>query len=118
MSPKILIHMKNKEELIHSKKVFIKPMTEGELLQMATLSQKTYYKEKYRHGLKILTLMDMENYIQEHPEWQLKDILAAILKNYNPELPAAILLEMTQFIIVEWEKAHVKQSNMSTPVLA
>jgi hypothetical protein len=98
------------------KKQDIKPMTEEEFLQMATLSQKSYYKEKYRHGLKMLTLMDMEKHIQEHPEWQLKDVLAAILKNYNPELPAVILLEMTQFIITEWEKAHVIKSDISSPV--
>jgi hypothetical protein len=113
VSPKVLINMKNKEELIteiQSKKVFIEPMTEEELQQMATLSQKSFFKEKYRHGLKILTQMDIERHILEHPEWQLKDVLAAILKNYNPELPAIILLEMTQFIITEWEKTHVKEN--------
>jgi hypothetical protein len=103
----------NKEELISefsSEKAFIKPMTEKQFLQMATLSQKSFFKEKYRHGLKILTQMDMEKYLQEHPDWRLKDVLAAILKNYNPELPAIILLEMTQFIIAEWEKTHVNET--------
>ncbi len=112
--------MKNKEELItepQSEKVYIKHMTEEELLQMAMLSQKSFFKEKYRHGLKVLTRMDMQRLQQEHPDWRLKDVLAAILKNYNPELPAVILLEMTQFIIAEWEKAHLIQHDNLEAVL-
>ena len=120
MSHKIVLDMKNKKELVaelQSDKVYFKPMTEEELLQMATLSQKSFFKEKYRHGLKVLTTMDMQRLQHEHPDWRLKDVLAAILKNYNPELPAALLLEMTQFIIAEWEKAHLIQHDKLEAVL-
>lgn len=120
MSPKIVLDMKNKEELIAEPqldKVYFKPMTEEELLQMAVLSQKSFFKEKYRHGLKVLTLMDIHRLQQDHPDWRLKDVLAAILKNYNPELPAVILLEMSQFIIAEWEKADLIQHDNLDAVL-
>ena len=78
-------------------------MTDAEQAQSALLSKKSFFKEKYRHALKITTQMKIQEYAQTHPDWTIKDVLIAILKGYNAQLPSAILLEMTPFIIIEWE---------------
>jgi hypothetical protein len=82
------------------------PMTEEDILQTDVLFENAFFKEKYRKGLKTLTLNDMSQLKKQHPNWQLTDILSAIIKDYNPELPPSILREMTQFIISEWENNH------------
>jgi hypothetical protein len=82
------------------------PMTEADILETATFSKTAFFKEKYRKSLKTLTRYEMRQFIKQHPDGQLKDALAALIKDYNPELPPAILLEMTQFIISEWELTH------------
>jgi hypothetical protein len=82
------------------------PMTEADILETATFSKTAFFKEKYRKGLKTLTKYEMRQFIKQHPDGQLKDALAALIKDYNPELPPSILLEMTQFIISEWERTH------------
>jgi hypothetical protein len=82
------------------------PMTETDILETETFSKMAFLKEKYRKGLKTLTKYEMRQFVKQHPEGQLKDVLVALIKDYNPELPPSILLEMTQFIISEWERTH------------
>ena len=82
------------------------PMTESDILETASFSKTAFFKEKYRKGLKTLTKYEMRQFRKEHPDGQLKDVLVALIKDYNPELPPSILLEMTQFIIAEWERTH------------
>jgi hypothetical protein len=88
------------------KSIGASPMTEEDIVQTDRLFKNAFFKEKYRKGLKSLTQNDMKQLKNEHPNWQLKDMLSAIVKGYNPELPSAILREMTQFIISEWESTY------------
>lgn len=84
----------------------LSPMTEADILETAAFSQTAFFREKYRRGLKTLTKYEMRQFRKEHPDGQLKDVLVALIKDYNPELPPSILLEMTQFIVAEWERTH------------
>lgn len=88
----------------------LSPMTEADILETAAFSQTAFFKEKYRRGLKTLTKYEMRQFRKEHPDAQLNEVLAALVKDYNPELPPSILLEMTQFIISEWERTHQKEA--------
>jgi hypothetical protein len=85
-------------------------MTEADILETATFSKTAFFKEKYRKSLKTLTKYEMRQFRKQHPDGQLKDALAALIKDYNPELPPSILLEMTQFIISEWESTYQAES--------
>ncbi len=82
------------------------PMSDTEEIAANALLKNSFFKEKYRKSLKTLTKVEMRQLQKVHPEWQLKDVLSALFNDFNPELPSSILLEMTQFIIVEWEKTH------------
>lgn len=85
------------------------PMTKEDLLQTESVLKNAFFKEKYRTGLKNLVKSNMKLFKKQYPEWQLKDVLVAVIKDFNPELPPAILLEMTQFIIAEWESSSQKE---------
>lgn len=85
------------------------PMTKEEILQTEAVLKNAFFKEKYRTGLKNLVKSDMKLFKKQYPEWQLKDVLVAVIKDFNPELPSPILLEMTQFIISEWENTRQKK---------
>ena len=78
-------------------------MTEAESQQMTVLANKSFFKEKYRHALKVSTKLDLLLLSQTYPEWTTKDVLSTLIKSYDPQLPSSILLEMTQFILAEWE---------------
>lgn len=82
------------------------PMTETEMMKTNTVLKNSFFKDKYRNSLKTLTKSEMKRLEKQYPEWHLKDILIAILKDYNSELPTSIWLEMTQYIISEWERSH------------
>ena len=92
-----------------------KPMSQEKQRRMEILLKNSFFKEKYRKGLKTLTRMDMQELRKEHPEWGLKDMLAAIVKDYHPELPPLLLLEMTQFIIAEWESTQLNKREKPEP---
>jgi hypothetical protein len=82
------------------------PMTEAESIQTDHILKNAFFKEKYRKGLKTLAKLEMQSLQKQHPNWHLNDVLSAILKDCNPELPPTILLELTQSIISEWENPH------------
>ena len=88
-------------------------MTEAENQQMRLLSKKSFFKEKYRHALKISTKIDLLLLNQTHPEWTAKDVLSSLVKSYDPQLPTLILLEMTQFILAEWEILQTTKSPLA-----
>ncbi len=79
-------------------------LTKEEDLQLPANRKNAYLKEKYRKSLKTVTRFRIKDLLDEHPEWPLKAILVAILDGYNPALPPEVLLEMTRFIIAEWQK--------------
>jgi hypothetical protein len=84
-------------------------MTEDQEKQSAIISQQILLKDKYRQALKTITKMEIQNLAKEHPDWCTKDVLVYIVKDYNPELPSQILIEMTQFITNEWDIVKTKQ---------
>ena len=85
------------------------PMTEAEMVETKAILKNSFFKEKYRNSIKSLTKVKMKSLKMQYPEWQLKDVLIAIIKDYTPELPIPILLEMIQFIITEWERTHQEE---------
>ncbi len=82
----------------------MRPLAEDLIKTSAEVQRQALLTEKYRKGLKFLTRLKIKKLHKTHPEWHLNDLLAAVVKGYNPELPAVVMLEMTQFIIEEWEK--------------
>jgi hypothetical protein len=84
-------------------------MTEEQEKQSAIISQQILLKDKYRQSLKTVTKLVIQNLAKEHPDWCTKDVLVYIIKDYNPELPSQILIEMTQFITNEWDIVKSKQ---------
>ena len=103
---------------IRSKKIsFVKNnkiryMTEEESVQATILSKNSFFKEKYRHALKLTTKIKVYQSSQTNPEWSAKDVLIAIMKGYNSQLPSAILLEMAQFIVSEWETIQATKNDI------
>ena len=87
-------------------------MTEVESQQMVLMAKQSFFKEKYRHALKVSTKIDLLLLNQTYPEWTAKDVLSTLIKGYDPQLPAQILLEMTHFILAEWE---ILQTTKSAP---
>ena len=88
-------------------------MTEAESQQMTLLAKKSFFKEKYRHALKVSTKIDLLLLNQTYPEWTAKDVLSSLVKSYDPQLPTLILLEMTQFILAEWEILQTTKSPLA-----
>jgi hypothetical protein len=87
----------------------VKQMTKEQEKQSAMLSQQILLKDKYRQSLKMVTQMDIQELAKVHPDWCTKDVLVYIVKDYNPDLPSQILIEMTEFITSEWDKIKTKQ---------
>ena len=98
-----------KENIIHNQ---YKKMTDEECTQMAIVAQKSLLKDKYRHALKSLSKMKIYEYYETNPDWSAKDILLNVMKEYNPNLPSVVLLEMTQFILNEWETIKSSKNEM------
>jgi hypothetical protein len=78
-----------------------------------TLDIRRFYKKKYRLALQMYAIVDINEYAKTQPTWTAKDILAAIIKDYDPQLPSDILLEMTQFILQEWEKVQLSKKQIA-----
>jgi hypothetical protein len=87
----------------------VKKMTVEQEKQSEMLSQKILLKDNYRQSLKMVTRMDIQALAKAHPDWCTKDVLVYIVKDYNPDLPSQILIEMTEFITSEWDKIKTKQ---------
>lgn len=92
--------------------IIIRYMTEEESAQAAIISKNSFFKEKYRHALKLTTKIKVYKYAQSNPNWSAKDVLIEILKGYNSQLPSSIILEMAQFIVTEWEAIHASKSEI------
>lgn len=90
----------------------IRYMTKEESAQAAILSKNSFLKAKYRHALKLTTKIKVHQSAQSNPEWTAKDVLIAIMKGYNSQLPSVVLLEMAQFIVTEWETIQATKSEI------
>ena len=100
------LQIQRPEHILH------REMTGEEKAQAAILSQKSFLKEKYRYALKLTTQMKVHEYAQTNPEWGTKDVLIAILKGYNSQLPSIVILEMVQFIMNEWENITINKKEL------
>jgi hypothetical protein len=90
-------------EKLKASGIKIRLINEEENVQMAELAKKSFYRPKYRNALKIITKLHMQEYYLTYPDCSVKDMLSEMVKGYNPYLPSEILLEMTKFILEEWE---------------
>lgn len=81
--------------------------------QIPELDNKRFYRKKYKLALQLYAKLDMVAYAQTHTEWGTKDILAEIVKDYDKNLPSDILLEMAQYIVIEWEKIQASKKELA-----
>jgi hypothetical protein len=91
----------------------LRQMTEAESKQMAIIAHKSLYKDKYRNALKSLSKIKVYEYYETHPNSSAKEVLVNVINGYNPNLPSAVLLEMTQFILNEWEAIKNVKNEMA-----
>jgi hypothetical protein len=87
-------------------------MTAEEEAELDIITQDSFYKPKYRNGLKIMTKLDVQEYYRAHPDCKAKDLLSDMMKEYNPEIPTPILLEMAQVILEEWERLTASKKDL------
>jgi hypothetical protein len=87
-------------------------MTEAEKAETAIITRNSYLKEQFRHSLKFFTRRKIYECVNLHSEWTAKEVLVDIMQCYNPKLPPVVLLEMTQYILEEWEKIQAKNKAM------
>jgi hypothetical protein len=87
-------------------------MTEEEIAEKSKSTQNPFFKKKLHIALKVATEMSVHKLADEHPDWHAKDVLAEIIKGYNPEIPSVLLLEMAQLILDKWEKIQAKNKAM------
>lgn len=81
-----------------------RPMTAEEEKAVKKAFSKLPYTAKFKKSLEFTTLLHLDELRLAHPEWELTKVLGTILQNLPKETPAALLLEMTKFIIAEWER--------------
>jgi hypothetical protein len=106
--------MKNdSNNIVSSEGSVIREMTEAEKAETAIITRNSYLKEKFRMSLKFYTKRKIQEYADIHADWRAKEVLVEIMKGYNPELQPVVLLEMTQFILDEWEKKQTHKSELT-----
>ena len=86
-------------------------ISNAQLNTSSDFDNQRFYRKKYRLALKLYATLDIQAYAKTQPNWAAKDVLAAIVKDYDPQLPSNILLEMTQFILEEWEKNQMTKQD-------
>ncbi len=79
-------------------------MTPEEEREARLITPKIYASKKFRKSMKNLALFVLDELRAAHPDWSLNKLLAAIFQDCSPDLPASLLLEMTEAIVAEWEK--------------
>ncbi len=74
--------------------------------------QKRYLRKKYRLALQFSAFMDLQELAKTHPEWGAKDVLVEIMKDYYSDFPAELVLEMSAYIVTEWEKIKASKKEL------
>lgn len=77
------------------------------------IGKKRSYDKKYREALKVSVKLDVQEFGQTQPKASAKDVLIAILTEYDPEIPSPILLELARVILVDW--TAIQTAKCSTP---
>jgi hypothetical protein len=104
--------MKNENISQTERASVILEMTEAEKAETAIITRNSYLKDKFRQSLKSFTRRKIYECVNMHAEWTAKEVLVDIMQCYNPKLPPIVLLEMTQYILEEWEKIQAKNKTM------
>ncbi len=81
-----------------------RPMTAEEENEVRKAFARFPYTAKFKKTLEFTTLFRFDELRLAHPDWELNKILGNIMLGYSKDIPSALLLEMTQLIIAEWEK--------------
>ena len=74
------------------------------------IKKKVLSSKKYLKASELAAQIEMNRLRDEHPNWELKDVLSVILKDFPPEIPSQLLLQLTQFIVEEWEKIEMEEA--------
>jgi hypothetical protein len=90
----------------------VRLMTEEERAQMAVLDNKKYNRKKYKMALQFGAKMKLYELSNAHPEWGAKDVLVDIMKDYYSDFPAELVLEMSEYIVTEWEKIKASKKEL------
>ena len=88
-------------------------MTDVEKERVEVITRNSYFKKKYRMALEATTRMMVQDLYAHHPDWSVRDVLTTTLKEYNKDLPSALLLEMVQLIVNEWEKKKATKQELA-----
>ncbi len=91
----------------------VREMTDVEKERVEVITHNSYFKKKYRMALEVTTKMMVQDLYAQHPDWSVRDVLSAALKEYNKDLPSAILLDMMQLIVSEWDKKQTHKSELA-----
>jgi hypothetical protein len=89
--------------VVSNKTVLASPASPTEL---SSTIQQGFRHRKNLLALQDLTAIKIAKHQLEHPNWGLKDLLAEVIKGFPSEMPSDVLLQMTQFIVSQWEKTE------------
>jgi maltose-binding protein MalE len=71
-------------------------MTNEEDIETEVIAENSTYNKKYREALKMSVKLDVQELSQVQPDTTAKEVLMAVLKDYDTDIPSPILLEMAQ----------------------
>jgi hypothetical protein len=76
-----------------------------ELMMLEENQDKIFYQSKYLAAQKDYLFEKIERIRKTQPRLPLKDVLSVLLKGVPENVSSNMLLEITRFIITEWENA-------------
>lgn len=112
---------KNKEkidtiinELIVSKSqnISLSKMNKEEDLEVEIITENPTYNKKYREALKMSIKLDVQELKITQPKASAKEVLTAILTEYDTDISAPILLDMAKTILKEWEAMQTAHNKL------
>jgi hypothetical protein len=110
------MNIENKEQILLEKAkemgIPLRLMTDEEKAHTAHITRNSYFKKKYRMALDITTKMMIQEMYKQNPDWSVKEVLVAAIKEYNSDLPSVLLLEMAQLIVSEWERQQISKNSL------
>ena len=66
-----------------------------------------FFPKKYLGGIKYTTGLRLDRLHAENPDMPLVNVVITLLTGLNEKLPPEMILEITTFIIEEWQKLSV-----------
>ena len=68
---------------------------------------KIFFPKKYLGGIKYTTGLRLDRLHAENPDMPLVNVVITLLTGLNEKLPPEMILEITTFIIKEWQELSV-----------